>query len=214
MKNIYNNTNLYIYIYIIMSDTILKNINTSIKSNTNNDLENLFDIYKEYVINNVERIERVIFIVLKSVKLEANINHDYLSKYREHYISIIIHKLKNKNYTEYDIRIFKEIDTIKKTDNKVLKIFEIIKITYLCLIREYINIDNYSDELVEQMNDIFNINKIKILKIINTKNNNKKVLGVVPEETPHELPDNPEAEPSEEDIPPEGFGVEPKLLNE
>ena len=155
-------------------DEILKNLNVNIDSHSS-DKELLYKKYESYIFHIIISIEQLLYKLFCELKLEKNLNSDEseetIHEYIKLYLSEYIKKLENGEFTPLDLNTIEEIKSIKNNDNKniIIIIEEIINMSYPFLDRSILKIDHitiYIGSISEQLHEIFEINKLDILKLI------------------------------------------------
>jgi len=154
-------------------NNIGKNLNTKIPTNTTN-LEEVYNILKQYISNIIYSVEKSMFSILNNMNHQKNLNHDSIYELLKPMLSQYINNLESQVYNDYDLSTFSKLDNLTKIENnKKTKIIEyLINLIYPFFDRTNFNIDNeevYLQQIDEQFDMLFDINKIDILKIINNK---------------------------------------------
>jgi len=157
-----------------VKNEILKNLNVNIDSHSS-DKELLYEKYKSYIYYIIISIEQLLYKLFCELKLEKNLNSDEseetIHEYIKLYLSEYIKKIENGEFTPLDLTTIEEIKSIKNNDNKniIIIIEEIINMSYPFLDRSILKIDHitiYIGSISEQLHEIFEINKLDILKLI------------------------------------------------
>ena len=154
-------------------DTIL----TNLKSDPINDVistkkEELYNLYIEYVGNLVLAFETSLFKICTIIKKKDNLNYNTVNELVTPLVTDFIKKLiENKIEDTYTIKTINRL--IRMNDYNMNEIISIIKrilfLVYKNLRRDVLDITNsekYIETVEDQINDIQNLNKLDILKII------------------------------------------------
>ena len=157
-----------------VKEQILKHLNVTIDDNSGNK-ELLYTKYVAYINTIIISVEQLLYKLFSELKIQKNLNsneseetvHEYIKLYLSEYIK----KLEEDELTELDFNTIEEIKSIKNNDNKniIIVIEEIINMSYPFLDRSILKIDTieiYINNITEQLTEIFEINKLDILKLI------------------------------------------------
>lgn len=154
-------------------ENITKNLNTEIKTNTGN-LEEVYIIFKEYISNIIFSVEKSMFSILSKMNHQKNLNHDSIYELLKPMLSRYVKNLELGNFNEYDLTTFSKLDSLITIDNnKKTKIIEdLINLIYPFFNRNSFNINDeeiYLQQIDEQVDMLFDINKIDILKKLSSR---------------------------------------------
>ena len=154
-------------------ENITKNLNTEIKTNTGN-LEQVYIILKVYISNIIFSVEKSMFSILNNMNHQKNLSNDSIYEVLKPILSQYINNLESDNFNDYDINTFSKLDNLITIDNnKKIKIIEdLINLIHPFFDRSNFDIKNeqaYLQQIDEQVDMLFDINKIDILKKINNK---------------------------------------------
>ena len=153
---------------------IIDNLNSEIENNSY-DKEQLYQLYKNYSINIIVSIEKMLYKLFTEKKMEKNLNNDnsedILFEYIRLYLPTHIKNLYNFEYTNLDSTYISNINKISRSDSKdIINIIEnIINNNYPCIVRNELNIENinnYIENITEQLEEIIDYNKLSILNLI------------------------------------------------
>lgn len=156
------------------SKKILENLNTTIETKLN-DKENLFQKYKLYINNIIISIEKILYKLFTDLNILKNLNSKHTEDTVEEYVKLyLIQYIKNLESGDFNILDTNCIEDIKKLTNKdnksiILIVENIINLTYPFIDRNILDIEvivSYISGIQEQLDEIFEINKIDIFKLI------------------------------------------------
>tara|TARA_B110000208_G_C11793636_1_gene438630 strand:- start:3238 stop:3723 length:486 start_codon:yes stop_codon:yes gene_type:complete len=150
---------------------LMNGLNNEIKTDCNKK-ELLFNIYKEYIIKLIISVESTVFLMCNQKNLQKNLNHDSIFNLIKPLLYDYFQKLKKNSFEHFDIKTIDKLYIIdKKIDNKkfVDTVEELINLNYPFLDRSILDINNneeYFKQIMEQLNDLFIINKMEIINLI------------------------------------------------
>lgn len=155
-------------------DNLVQNLNVQINNNSFNK-ELLFQIITEFSFNIILSIEKIMYKIFTDLKIEKTLNNDnseeILHEYIKFYLVQYFQNLNSEQITTFDEQYIDKIKKIKNYNNKIIFniLEEIINLSYPFIVRNQLDISNieiYCNNIKEQYNDICDINKLEILKLI------------------------------------------------
>ena len=157
-----------------VESNILENLNANINFSIS-EKEKLYNIYKIYIENIIISVENVLYKQFSELKLLQNLNTDHsedtIYELIKLYLPTYMNNLETGDFNILDKKYIEDIKSICHKNNKEIKIIveNIINLTYPFIDRNILNIDviaSYISGIKEQLNEIFDINKIDIIKLI------------------------------------------------
>lgn len=147
---------------------VLNDLNTSVKSNSSNEIEVNFEYYKSYILGIILSTENMLYKLFCDLKLEKNLKsseaEEMIFEYIREYLIKYIQNLETKTFTTLDSNFFNKIKNITTK-----KVEDLINMVYPCLDRDELvitSILDYNNSISEQVNEIFEIKKLEIFDII------------------------------------------------
>ena len=89
---------------------VLNDLNTSVKSNSSNEIEVNFEYYKSYILGIILSTENMLYKLFCDLKLEKNLKsseaEDMIFEYIREYLIKYIQNLETKTFTTLDSNFF------------------------------------------------------------------------------------------------------------
>lgn len=157
-----------------IQETILKNLDVNIETKLN-EKENLFNIYKIYIKTIIIAIENLLYKQFSDLNILKNLNSEHtentIYELIKLYLPKYINNLETGDFNILDKKYIEDIKVICHKNNKeiILIVENIINLTYPFIDRNILNIeviDSYISGINEQIEEIFEINKVEIFKLI------------------------------------------------